>query len=615
MNYLPISIAAYLLNSVSILANKFLLTKSVQHPLAYVFYISASSLLALLVIPYLFFTGTPIPDSNTLALASISTLSWTIGAYFLFAALRSGLADRVSPIIGTLTPIFLLIYYYLFSHSISLNETWGASLMTGGLLVLILPYLRSKPDSHAQLSKTRELFFEIMSGLFFAISYILLKEVYNHTDFLSGLAYSKLILLPLILIILFVPALKRTVFTSNKDKFSLISKTGLLFIGSQIAGGASQVLISLGISLANPALVNSLQGVQYAFLFIFSLLLANKFPKIFTERLTKKLVLQNTIGILLIAGGLYMLAFANTQPKNATLGVTYSPRYAQTLGLNPKTTYIQVLDDLNLKTVRLPVYWDQIQKDPGHFDFTELDYYFKQAEQRKVKVTLVIGYKVPRYPECYIPSWASKYTKEQFDMALYQELQVVADHYKNSPAMDVWQIENEPLFPFGVCPKVDFNRLKQEVATVHRADPKHQVMITESGEFGLWLTTAKTADIVGTTLYRRTLAPYLPEFKSPLPPFFYQFKAMTVRFFHPGKKIYVSELQAEPWSNSPLQTTTYSYQTKAFPLADLEDNVKFSKEAGFDTIYLWGVEWWYYLKAQGHPEYTQKAVLIFNDLN
>ncbi len=616
IDYIYVAVTAYVLNAVSVLISKVLLTKTIKHPLSYVFYISATSLVVFLALPYLWIKHTPSPDLWTVTLASLSTLAWTIGIYFMFTALRQGLADRVAPVIGTLTPIFLLLYYGLFDRSLTLNEVWAAIFMTVGLLILILPYLEQKGTVLAKKARNKELLLEILAGFFFAVSYVLLKMVYERTDFLSGLVYSRVILVPLVIIILVIPGLKRIVFASGKeDEINLFSKAGVLFIAGQISGGASQFLISLGIFLANPALVNSLQGVQYAFLFLASLVLAKKLPKVFPEDFGYRRILQNILGIAFIAFGLFILAYANETPQNATLGVTYTPRYAQSLGLDPKITYIQMLDDLNPKTIRLPIYWDELQKNPGGFDFSKTDYYVKQAEQRKIKLTLVIGYKVPRYPECYIPSWARNMTPVEFNRAVFNEIGAVVDHYKDSPSVDVWQIENEPLFPFGVCPPVSLDRLKQEIAVVHQLDPKHPVMVTDSGEFGLWLNVAKISDIVGTTLYRRTLAPYVPQFKSPLPPFFYQLKGMLVHLFYPKKRIFVSELQEEPWSNRPLTKTPYSLQTESFPLEDLGDNITFSRQAGFDTIYVWGAEWWYYLKATGHPEYLNKAIMIFNDIN
>jgi hypothetical protein len=375
-------------------------------------------------------------------------------------------------------------------------------------------------------------------------------------------------------------------------------------------------MVNYAVSLANPALVNSLQGVQYAFLFIASLFLAGKFTKFFPEKFTRQIILQNIIGIGFITIGLYVLAFANSSPQKVTLGITYSPRYATELGLDPRTTYLSMLNDLGPKTVRLPIYWDQIQKDKnGNFDFSDSDFYVGQAAAHNSNLTLAIGYKVPRFPECYIPTWAKNLSPQDFSNALFEEETAIVNHYKDNPSVKLWQVENEILFPFGKCPEGDFGRLKQEVSLTHQLDSARPVMVTESGEFGLWLTTARTADIVGTSLYRRTLSPYAIWFKSPLPPFFYQMKANIVHLFFPDKKIYVSELQAEPWANVTINKTPLSYQLQAFPANEIAENVKFTEESGFDTVYLWGAEWWYYLDKLGHPEYLNNAAMIFKDSN
>lgn len=608
MSYIPVAISAYLLNSLSVLTDKFLLSKRIPDPLTYIFYISVLSLIALVLLPF-----TTTPSHSVFALASFSTLVWTGGSYFLFKSLKVGLADRVVPVIGTLVPIFLIAYYYLIAQNISLNELWGASALTFGLLILVLPFLKLRhpaPDERFNLS---EFSFEVLSAFLFALSYILLKQVYLSVSFLTGLVWSRFVLIPIALVILAWPDLRKRVFNSQGEKINLLSITGLFFIAGQISGGFSQILLTFAISFANPALVNSLAGVQYVFLFLFSISLRQKFPQIFDETVTKSLASQKFLGILLIGLGLYIIAFARSSSSSITLGLTYSPRYAQSLGLNPKLTFIEILDQLNPKVVRIPIYWDLLEKKKDQFDFGNNDYFINNASRRGIKITLVIGYKLTRYPECYTPTWANNLSSQEFDAALLREINQVVTRYKGNPGLEIWQIENEPLFPFGICPRSNYARLKKEINLVRSLDSNHPVMVTESGEFGLWLTSAKRADIVGTTLYRRTLAPYFPEFKSPLPPFFYQVKKDILHLFYPNKKVFVSELQAEPWSNSPLPQTPYDYQTLSFPLKDLKENVDFAAEAGFDRVYFWGVEWWYYLKKEQHPEYLNQAILIYND--
>lgn len=295
MSYLPFTILAYLLNSIAVTIDKFLLVKSIPNPLTYIFYISAFSLLILLVLPY---TLTPKP--YTLFLASISTLSWTIGAYLMFAAIRVGQVTRIISVIGTLTALILL-FHASFINTISQTQSLAVLILIGGLIFL------TWPDWKGKLSG-KELVLEILSAFFFAISYLFLKEAYLRENFLTVLVYSRLILIPLGLAILLVKPLCQTIITSRGQKIDFFSKTGLLFIFGQAAGGAQQLLLTFSISLTTPTLVNSLQGVQYVFLFLFSLILGKIYPQIFAEKHSFVILLSKILGICLIGIGLYLLS-------------------------------------------------------------------------------------------------------------------------------------------------------------------------------------------------------------------------------------------------------------------------------------------------------------------
>ncbi len=608
MSYVLISLLAYVLNGVAVLTDKFLLTKKIPHPISYVFYISAISLVVLFALPF-----APVPGASVMILISISTLLWTAGAYFLFSALKTGLASRVAPIIGTLTPIFLIVYYSFLETSISLNQTWGAIIATLGMTILILHDIRHG-GRREKTEERKELILEIASALLFAASYVILKEAYETISFLSALVWSRFILIPIGITILVIPSLKKHIFASKEDAIKPFSKTGLIFFFGQLSGGLSQILILFSISLANPALVNSLQGTQYAFLFLVSLCLKKKFPKSFNENYSWKIITQKVLGILLIAMGLYAMTFTESKVKKVELGITFSPRYAEELHMNPRSLFERVIQDLHPQKIRIPVYWDEIQPNATSSpNFSHLDFYVRRAEEKGVKLILALGYKVPRYPECFIPPWAERLKEKDFNAALLREIGMVVERYKHSPAIKAWQVENEPFFPFGQCsPSISGDRLKLEINEARKRDPLHPVMITESGEFGFWPITPQNVDILGISLYRRQLSPYIPWFKSPLPPLFYEIKAKMFKFLHGrNKNVIVSELQMEPWANDPLTETSIPYQIRVMPLKDMGNNIQFSKDAGFREVYSWGVEWWYYMEKQGHPEYLNTAIQLF----
>lgn len=604
MSHLPFTILAYLLNSISVTTNKFLLIKSIPNPFVYIFYFSAASLIALLVIPF-----TKFPPLFVLTLASISTLLWTTGAYFMFKALMRGQVSRVIPIIGTFIPLILLVHAFL-NRSITSNEVWAVLLLVLGLIFLTLNDLKGK-------AYIKEIIYEFLAALLFATSYILLREAYVRWDFLSVLSYSRLILIPVGIVLLLIPKIRSEIFAPNGVPFKITSKTGLLFFGGQIAGGVSEVLLLFSVALANPAIVNSLQGTQYVFLLIFSLVLSKKYPEVFKENFTKATVLLKLVGIILLGLGLYVLAFTNHDYRFEEIGATYSPKYAKELGLDPKITYLKVLDELGVKAIRLPVYWNEVEKSPNEFDFSDVDYYLMEAQKRDVAVILSLGYKQPRWPECYAPTWIESLPKQEKNQRIIELVKKEVEYFKKYPNIILWQVENEPLFYFGECNKPDedsYSVLEEEVKVVKEADNR-PVMLTNTGELSNWIVEMKLGDQFGTTLYRTVWSPQFGIVDYPTPPFFYQIKDSLSGVVVGGNKkpTIIAELQAEPWmpdGKSAIEVEA-SEQARLMPVGKLEDHISYAKETGFKKAYLWGVEWWYFMEKNGYPEYVEYGKELF----
>lgn len=299
MSHLPFTLFAYFLNSVAVLVDKFLLTKHNLDPLIYIFYISLFSLLALLFLPFV-----EMPGIEIIALSSLSTILWTLGAYMMYKALQFGRASRVIPIIGTLIPI-LLLAEAIVAHTVNDSQIVAVILLVFGLIFLTFP------DWQGKITK-KELNFEILSSVLFAVSYLVLREAYLQENFLSVLVWSRMILIPLGTLLLIIPHTRHIVLTRKGPKINFTSKTGMLFLVGQAAGGTSELLLTFSIYLATPALVNSIQGSQYAFLFLFSLILARRLPSVFEESFSGLVLIQKFLGLALIGFGLYFLAFNST---------------------------------------------------------------------------------------------------------------------------------------------------------------------------------------------------------------------------------------------------------------------------------------------------------------
>jgi len=329
-------------------------------------------------------------------------------------------------------------------------------------------------------------------------------------------------------------------------------------------------------------------------------------------RKTKKILLFFLAFIVAIYFLSFFISFSS---KNVETGLSFSEFYAkENLSLDWKKAYETILNDFHPKHLILMAYWPYLEPEKGVYDFNDLDWELNLASSSEV--ILVIGQRIPRWPECHLPSWTSALTKDEFNQALLNYLSVLVNHYKNNPAIKYWQVENEPyLSGFGVCPPLDKKLFQSEIALVKKLDPKRPIVVTDSGELGLWIPAALNSNVFGTTLYRMVGNKYLGMVSYFfIPPPFYTLKAFLVKAFTPSRFVFISELQAEPWAppGKNLTDESFSDQTINFSSSTLWNNFLFAQKTGLNPIYLWGVEWWYYRKINGDESFWNVGKKIFS---
>ena len=315
---------------------------------------------------------------------------------------------------------------------------------------------------------------------------------------------------------------------------------------------------------------------------------------------------------------LFFYFFVGKAPvqKNITWGVDFSQSQSEYLKLDWKKVYLAIINDLRAKNIKLHTNWSWVEGKRDDYYFSDIDWQVSQAEKNDVKMIYVVGMKTGRWPECHVPVWANGLSKQEQQTGILEYIKEVVLRYKDSPAIINWQVENEPLFKFGECPWYDKDFLKKEVELIKSLDPSRQIIISDSGEQSNWFEAAKIGDIVGTTLYRNGWAHVTDNvgfyFYSPLPPVHYWRKAQLIRFLF-DKDVIGVELQAEPWTPKSFFDASTSEWEKTMSFEQFKSNIVFAKQTGFDTFYLWGVEWWYWLKEkQKRPEIWQEAQKLFN---
>lgn len=310
-------------------------------------------------------------------------------------------------------------------------------------------------------------------------------------------------------------------------------------------------------------------------------------------------------GLLLVI--LLLFGYANlpvAQSANKVpMGVTFSSRYATDIGLDWKANYLAMLDELAIRKIRIPVYWDLVEKNEGNYDFADLDWQLQEAAKRDAQIILVIGRKVPRWPECFIPKWTGGDTDVHQAKLLAFEKEVIGRYKTGHPEIVSWQVENEPFLDFGDCPTINNAALLDaELAQTRSLDPSRPIVVTDSGELSLWIQAAKRADIFGTTMYREVYSAKLGHWRYPIGPNFFKMKRLLISLFANQQNTVVIELQGEPWVQGWTVHAPVETQLASMNADILKDNFEFAKKTGVKEVYVWGVEWWYWMKTTQNNE-------------
>jgi len=282
-------------------------------------------------------------------------------------------------------------------------------------------------------------------------------------------------------------------------------------------------------------------------------------------------------------------------------GVTFSKFRAEELKLDWKETYEALLSDLQVKRLRLVAHWEMVEPEEEVYNFDEMDYQMRRAEEEGASVILAVGRRLPSWPECHEPKWIESHSFDEQKQYILHYIAKTVERYKDSPALKEWQVENEPFiigFAIGQCGALDIDFLDEEVALVKALDPEHPVLLTGSGELGLWSSTWKHGDVFGTTLYRRVWNRDLDIYITyPTIPAFYRVQRSLAELITGEKKpVIIAELAAEPWPKGPIVDTPLAEQLLRMDLPFLNRTINFAAKTGIDEQYLWGAEWWYYLK-------------------
>lgn len=302
IGWLVIAVVAYFFHAIAVILDKFILTRRIQRPSTYAFWVGVFGLFALWLAPFDFY----VPSTGAIVNAFISGAAFTFGLFFFYIAIRGGETTRIAPVIGGLSPVFV----FLLSRGLLGETLSGGELMAFIILIagsILISVSRKSDGGEVDAHDVKILGWIVLASFLFAVTYVFQKAVFNEVSFINGFIWTRFGGFFGALPFLVFSYTRHDIFEAPK---TVVGTTIGAFLAGKIAGAAGFFLVSFAISIApSVSLVNALQGVEYALVFILALFLSRTHPFILEEQFTPRIIFEKTFAILLIAGGLAVLAF------------------------------------------------------------------------------------------------------------------------------------------------------------------------------------------------------------------------------------------------------------------------------------------------------------------
>jgi hypothetical protein len=288
-------------------------------------------------------------------------------------------------------------------------------------------------------------------------------------------------------------------------------------------------------------------------------------------------------------------------------GVSFSAKQCRNFGISTHDCLFWLCKEAGFQRFRLMSYWNEIEKEQGTYDFSELDTQIEAISAFNGVITLCLGVKQPRWPEYHWPKWAKDLPDHDKTAALLQFIEIVIDRYKNNSTIISWQLENEALLKgFGSNIHIDRKRLRAEYKLVKKLDPTRPLIMSTSNGWGVPLRQP-VPDIVGFSYYpimykngryNRTIQkPWLHQLR----------KFIIERFLR--RQVFVHELQLEPWRPTAIWKMPITEQDKSMNEEQIKNNITAAKKINAYPIDLWGTEWWYWRSQKNNDPTVTETVL------
>lgn len=336
-NGLFMAILAHALIGISLVWDKVLLRKPQTRDLAaYVFWLGFISVFGLLLIPF----GFKFPGWGVAGLGFGAGVIHLAANYLYYAALKKGEASETLAMMGGFSPVFTaLIGIPLLEQPIGKGNFVGFILMVAGGFVMFFS---------EKLALSRVLFWVISASATFGLTNVLQKVVFNDTNFVSGYVFFTIGTFAGSLLLLVRPVWRRQIFKQSEEAEP---KSKAAYMANRFMAGVGSFLVFYAVSLASPAVVDSISGVRYVLIFLGAYLLTRFRPKLLSENFTGWILTSKAVATALVIAGLVLLGLsgggatqnASSNTPDATIS---APAQRCQLTRSPRITFARMVSTM-----------------------------------------------------------------------------------------------------------------------------------------------------------------------------------------------------------------------------------------------------------------------------
>jgi len=298
MWWLITALFSYFLLGIVQVVDKYLLKNRIPHPKLYVFYIGILGMVGFLFAPFGFLKK---PDLVVFWVAFFAGVFHILGLFWFYKGVKMFDVSIQAPVVGGLVALFTfgLSAFFKKTQPLGFFEIVSFFLLLIGSF--LITFKRKRSFSFESLK------FASFSALFLAMFFVLMKILYLKHPFFSSILWSRIGAFGASVGFLVFKEVRRDIlggFKITKEK------TWTILLPNQIVSALALILQNFAIKLAPFSylgIVQALSGVQYVFLFLATLFLSFKFPQILKEEVSKKIIFQKVVSIILISIGIFFL--------------------------------------------------------------------------------------------------------------------------------------------------------------------------------------------------------------------------------------------------------------------------------------------------------------------